>query len=305
MPYKLIHKNILSIKADAIVNAANTRPVCCPGAEMDLYYAAGSKDMLDARISIGDIPFGEARYTEGFGLNAKYVIHTALPGSDVAGIELESIIKDCYRNSIKLAGDLGCNKVVMPVLMLDNYRLPKRRAIEIVMDSVKESVTGKDMLICIAISELEEFVLSDDLITRMDELLGCDESTALARDIDDIVAEDSESFGERFFRLVDEKGLTDAEVYHKANVNRKLISKLRTNPDKNVDKKTALALAVGLELDREQAEEFIKLAGYALSPRIMFDRIVSYFIENGIYDIQEINEALFRYTEKVLVGAER
>ena len=88
-------------------------------------------------------------------------------------------------------------------------------------------------------------------------------------------------------------------------MNRKLISKLRINPDKNVDKKTALALAVGLELDIDQTEEFIKLAGYALSPRIRFDKIVRYFIENGNYNLMELNEALFKYTEKVLVGADK
>ena len=56
MPYKLVHKNILSIKADAIVSAANTKPVCTPGAEMDLYNAASPEDMLKARIKIGEIP---------------------------------------------------------------------------------------------------------------------------------------------------------------------------------------------------------------------------------------------------------
>ena len=305
MPYKLVHKNILSIKADAIVSAANTKPVCTPGAEMDLYNAAGPEDMLKARIKIGEIPCGAARATEAFDQKARYVIHTALPGSDITERKLVSTIKDCYRNSLKLAENLGCHKVAMPILLLDNYRFPKSKAIDLAMPSIREFAPGRDMMIYLAISELEEFVLPQELITRLDELLGCAEPTGEAEPIDEIVTKESESFGERFFRLVDEKGLTDAEVYHKANVNRKLISKLRINPDKNVDKKTALALAVGLELDIEQTEEFIKLAGYALSPRIKFDRIVRYFIENGNYDLIELNEALFKYTEKILVGAEK
>lgn len=305
MSYKLVHKNILSIKADAIVNAANTKPVCTPGAEMDLYQAAGAEQMLAARINIGEIPCGEARATFAFDLNAKYVIHTAIPSQCIKESKQISVIKACYKNALEVAQELGCKKVAMPIFMLENYRFPKRKAIDLAMAAVKEFIPKKDMIIYLVISELEEFVLPDELVTRIDELLGYNMEVDTGAPIDKVVNSETESFAERFFRLVDEKGLTDSQVYNRANVNRKIISKLRINPDKNVDKKTALALAVGLELDIDETEEFIKLAGYALSPRIKFDRIVRYFIENGEYNINEINEALFKYTEKVLVGAEK
>ncbi|MBQ3794786.1 MAG: macro domain-containing protein [Butyrivibrio sp.] len=305
MSYKLVHKNILSINADAIINAANTKPVCTPGPEMDLYYEAGFEDMLRERIAIGEIPYGEARATDAFELRAKHIIHTAIPGSDISEKELIATVRACYKNSLTLADELGCKKVAMPILLLNNYRFPENKAIDLAISSIREFSSGKDMMVYLAVSELEEFVLPEELITRLDELLGLCETTGESIPIDEVISEESESFGERFFRYVDEKGLTDAEVYHKANVNRKLISKLRINPDKNVDKKTALALAVGLELDIDQTEEFIKLAGYALSPRIRFDKIVRYFIENGNYNLMELNEALFKYTEKVLVGADK
>lgn len=305
MSYKLVHKNILSIKADAIVSAANTKPICMPGAEMDLYQAASAQHMLAARMSVGEIPYGEARRTSGFDLKAKHVIHTAIPGSEVSEKELVSIVKMCYRNSLELAEELGCNSVAIPIFLLENYRFPKRKAIDLAMKAVREFDSDKDIMIYLAVSELEEFVLSEDLITRLDELLGINKTIDTDGGVEDAVSAESESFGARFFRLVDEKGLTDSQVYNRANVNRKVISKLRINPDKNVDKKTALALAVGLELDIDETEDFIRLAGYALSPRIKFDKIVRYFIENGDYDIHEINEALFKYTEKVLVGADK
>ncbi len=305
MSYKLVHKDVLSIKADAVINAANTKPICTPGAEMDLYQAAGAELMLEARRQIGGLQYGEAKCTEAFFLKSKYVIHTAIPSQEMDEQEQISVIRECYKNSLALASELGCKKVAMPIFMLDNYRFPKRKAIDIAMATVKEFAASKDMMIYLAISELEEFVLSDELITRIDEMLGYNKEIDSGEAIDDFVVSEEESFAERFFRLVDEKGLTDAQVYNRANVNRKIISKLRINPDKNVDKKTALALAVGLELSIDEAEDFIKLAGYALSPRIKFDRIVRYFIENGNYDINEINEALFKYTEKVLVGADK
>ena len=305
MSYKLVHKNLLSIKADAIVNAANTKPVCTPGAEMDLYQAAGAEQMLAARINVGEIPYGEAKATDAFVLKAKYVIHTAIPGQSIKESKQISILKACYKNSLEVAQELGCKKVAMPIFMLENYRFPKRKAIDLAMAAVKEFALKRDMTIYLAISELEEFVLPDELVTRLDELLGYNKEIDTDGSIDEIVESETESFAERFFRLVDEKGLTDSQVYNRANVSRKIISKLRINPDKNVDKKTALALAVGLELDIDETEEFIKLAGYALSPRIKLDRIVRYFIENREFDINRINEALFKYTEKVLVGAEK
>ncbi len=305
MSYKLVHKDALSIKADAIINAANTKPICTPGTEMDLYQKAGAEKMLEARRLIGELQYGEAKCTEAFSLRSKYVIHTALPSQEMDEQEQISVIRKCYKNSLALASELGFKKVAMPIFMLDNYRFPKRKAIDIAMVAVKEFDPPKDMMIYLAVSELEEFVLSDELITRIDELLGYNKEIDADEAIDDFVVSETESFAERFFRLVDERGLTDAQVYNRANVNRKIISKLRINPDKNVDKKTALALAVGLELNIEETEDFIKLAGYALSPRIKFDRIVRYFIENGNYDINEINEALFKYTEKVLVGADK
>ena len=113
---------------------------------------------------------------------------------------------------------------------------------------------------------------------------------------------ESESFGDRFFRLVDEKKTTDATIYKKANVDRRLISKLRMNPDKRVTKETALALAIALELPIAEAEDFIRLAGYAFSPRYKFDRMVRFYIENGNYNIDEINEALYRLTKRTLSG---
>lgn len=172
MSYKLVHKDILSIKADVIVNAANTKPVCTPGAEMNLYQAAGAEQMLEARRLIGELQYGEAKCTEAFSLRSKYVIHTALSSQEMDEQEQISVIRKCYKNSLALASEMGCKKVAMPIFMLDNYRFPKRKAIDIAMVAVKEFAPKKDMMIYLAVSELEEFVLSDELITRIDELLG-------------------------------------------------------------------------------------------------------------------------------------
>ena len=109
-----------------------------------------------------------------------------------------------------------------------------------------------------------------------------------------------ESFQEMLLRFIDEREMTDAEVYKKANVDRKLFSKIRCNPDYRPSKKTALALAIALELNMDQTVDLLSRAELAFSPSRVFDLIVRYCIEHQIYDIMEINAILFEYEQPLL-----
>lgn len=111
-----------------------------------------------------------------------------------------------------------------------------------------------------------------------------------------------ETFQERLFRLVDERGLTDVEVYKRANLDRKLFSKIRCNANYKPKKKTALALAIALRLNLDETRDLLGRAELALSPSSVFDLIIEYFITNEIYDIYAINAALFQH-EQPLLGA--
>ena len=109
-------------------------------------------------------------------------------------------------------------------------------------------------------------------------------------------------FAETLLTLIDLSGKKDSEVYKKANVDRKLFSKIRNNPEYKPSKPTALAFAFALELDLYETKEFIGRAGYALSRSSKFDIIVEYFLLHRNYNIFELNNVLYEF-DQPLIGA--
>ena len=121
-----------------------------------------------------------------------------------------------------------------------------------------------------------------------------------SRSLEDLVTEIESSFAETLFKYINDKGLTDPEVYKRANLDRKLFSKIRKNKNYKPSKNTALALAVALELNLDETKDFIGKAGYALTRSSKMDIIVEFFIKQNNYDIFELNEVLFYYEEPLL-----
>lgn len=120
------------------------------------------------------------------------------------------------------------------------------------------------------------------------------------RSLDDVMKNLTETWSESLLRLIDEKGFTDVEVYKRANVDRKLFSKIRTDKYYQPKKSTALGFVLALKLNIDEAKDFLGRAGYAFSPSSKTDLIVQYFIENEVYEIMTINLALYEHNEPLL-----
>ena len=155
-------------------------------------------------------------------------------------------------------------------------------------DISRSEMRGRRRILSNRIAQVEE--LHADLMPEYSS------SKSLADRIENL----DKTFQEHLFMLIDRRGLTDPEVYKKANIDRKLFSKIRNNIDYAPSKRTAVALAIALELSLDETKDLLMKAGYALSPSSTFDKIIEYCIEMGEYNVHTINIYLFDFDQPIL-----
>lgn len=332
MPLQIIRNDITKIECDAIVNAANETLRGGGGVDGAIHKAAG-KELLQECITLGGCKTGEAKITKGYNLPCKYIIHTVGPVWHGGNYDEKNKLESCYRNSLKKALEYNCETVAFPLISSGIYGYPKAEALKVAVDIISGFLIENDMLVYIVVYDKSSFEVSKKLIDNITEYIDehyinahfdtrleqsrtvietkmfdtaefnipvMQSSKALKPDFNKMVIELDESFSGALLRMIDEKGMTDSQCYKKANVDRKLFSKIRSNENYKPSKTTAIAFAIALELNLEQTNDFLRKAGFALSHSNKFDVIIEYFIKSGNYNIFEINEALFAFDQNLL-----
>lgn len=320
MPFTIVRQDITRMQVDAIVNAANTELIMGGGVCGAIFNAAGASRMQAACDRVSPINTGGAAITPGFDLPAKYVIHAAGPVyHHWNGEENKRLLRSAYTESLKLACAYQCESIAFPLISSGIYGYPKEEALQVAISAIRDFLVNFEMDVYLVIFDKTTFEISETLLCAVEsfiddnyvdchrihrrELLDVERQAMISQpvqDLEEMMDALSEPFHIALLHLIDAKGKTDPEVYKRANIDRKLFSKIRKGNGYIPGKRTILALAIALELTLEETDALLKKAGYALSNSQKFDVIVAFFLVNRKYDIFEINEVLFEYNQPLL-----
>ena len=327
MPFMIVRQDITKMQVDAVVNAANTGLQMGGGVCGAIFKAAGAAELQAACDRLSPIETGTAVMTPGFSLPAKYVIHAAGPVYSLwHKRQCREQLRSAYIESLKLAEKSGCESIAFPLISSGIYGYPKDEALEAARSAIEDFLQDHDMEIYLAMFDKSSFLIGKALLGRVESyidqhyvdththprrrLLGVEKqainapmpmmAAAPPPVLDDLMRNLDEPFSNTLLKLIDQKGKTDVEVYKRANIDRKLFSKIRTGKGYTPKKPTILALAIALELTLSETDTLLERAGYTLSHASKFDVIVEYFIVSGQYNIFEINEVLFAYDQPLL-----
>ena len=334
MPLKIIRQDITKIKCDAIVNPTDPHYSHGGGVDAQVHEAAGA-ELYHACMEQGILSVGNAVVTSAFALPCKYVIHTVGPVWKDGHHGEENDLRSCYSECLNLALKNKCKSMAIPLIASGTFGFPKDRVLRIAMDAIGEFLLDHEMRVYIVVYDKEATAISlqlfadvqmfidDNYVDRRysfpsaaskrcanlsdDEReysfsigMGVDGLLDSERTIEDLLNQIDESFSEMLLRKIDESGMTDAECYKKANIDRKLFSKIRSDKEYRPSKNTVLAFAIALKLPLYETQDMLAKAGFALSHSSKFDIIVEYFIEREQYDLFTINETLLAFDQKLL-----
>ena len=333
MPLYFVRDDIVNVKADAIVNSANPRVYIGGGTDRAIYTAAGEDELLSARRRIGEIAEGEVRYTDAYKLDSKYIFHTVAPAWKGGNSGEEELLRSCYLQCLELAKKLECESIAFPLLATGILGFPKDLALKVAMSTIQNFLFSedKDYDITIVVFDDKSFQLSKRLTDSIDQFISDEEfwkkyeieykdskkkpinsGSALSglaagvaswgagkffkySNLEEAANTAETSFQECLFSKIDERGEKDSEVYKKAGVTRKVFSDIKNNKNYHPKKSTAIAFALALELDIDEAAELLDTAGYSLTASDKRDRIIIFCIQNHTYSIDDVDAYLFKY----------
>lgn len=340
MPLTIIRQDITRLDTDAIVNAANPALRQGGGVCGAIFRAAGAARMAAACAALSPIATGEAVVTPGFDLPAAYVIHAVGPVyAEHPPAVSRSLLRLAYLSALRRAVEQGCQSLAFPLLSSGVYGYPKQEALKVAMETIEAFLADHELAVYLAVFDREAFDhsrrltgevasyisehyaqarlsrerarrrLSEEREWQAPDVLGRPRRAepdlpcaAPSPRLSDMLDQMDLSFSEALLRLIDQKQLDDVAVYKRAHLTRQHFSKIRTGRGYVPGKRTALALAIAMELDLEETRRLLRCAGYALSHSHKGDVIVEYYIIKGIYDLVEINEMLDDYDQLPLGG---
>ena len=331
MPLQIVRNDITKMKVDAIVNAANNSLLGGGGVDGCIHRAAGPELLEECKLLNG-CETGAAKITKGYQLPCTYVIHAVGPRWIDGSHNEKELLKSCYIASLNLAKEYNCKSIAFPLISSGIYGYPQAQALRVAVEQIGKFLLDNEMMVYLVIFDRKTYEIGDKLYSDIKSYIDdqyVDEhsdslslqrarfvgfentclregsvplSSAEQKSILDWLSDIDESFSEMLLRKIDESGMSDAECYKKANIDRKLFSKIRSDKLYKPSKPTVIAFGLALELSLEEMQDMLAKAGFALSHSSKFDLIIEYFVKQGNYNVYEINEVLFAFDQSLIGG---
>lgn len=323
MSLKLLNADITRFSCDALIissdsslmNGGAAYGACYSAAQMN--FGEYISNHFQDEISVGNaylIEKEKANFSDD--LKAKNVIVTTAPQwVDGESNEIEQLAS-CYVNSLEKARKTGAKKIAVSIINSRIFGFPSNLSELIAKRAILRYLENYDLDVYLILHNWKSYGVNRDKIeklrqyiekTKAEEMCFAAEtpkrkelSASKRASLEERLKNKDESFSEMLLRLIDERGMKDSDCYNKANVSRKVFSKIRCDRNYHPKKETALAFALALELDIEGTQQLLRTAGYSLSHSNIADIIVEYHILNGIFKVSDINEMLYEYDQKLL-----
>ncbi|MBN2795505.1 MAG: macro domain-containing protein [Clostridia bacterium] len=315
MPLNIIRQDIRKIDVDAIVSPTGQSRNFIGGVEK-LLFDSGNEAYKNAVMSMPPLRISEVHVTSGFNLLSKNIIHARGPVYVDGQYDESELLESTYMNVLTESKRRLYNHIAIPLISTGTFGFPVKESLMIATKTIQNFLAFEDMIIDLVLYDEEVFLTSQSLFEDVIDYMNChitnaheqifEKSIAFSdtymqsASIEELFQEMEETFSEMLLRLIDERQLKDSIVYKKANIDRRLFSKIRSQKHYQPKKETAISFAIALELSLEDTLDFLARAGYTLSQSQKFDVVIQYFIENEHYNIYDINMLLFDLNEKTL-----
>lgn len=257
-------------------------------------------------------------------VHARHKIFVPVPEWHSGHNDESEMLRKCYADAMEIVMNKGCHSVAFHILGIEMQGYPINLAVDTALEILRTYSSEHDIDIYLIIHDESARTLLRQRISSMVEFKEyvsahyeepvkysysggrsdalSEKAKKAATELQAILPEKKkgELFWEYLQTLIQREGKTNAQVYKAANLDRKLFSKIQKEPDSIPSKRTVLALAIALQLSIDETNALLEQAGFALSPSVRSDVIIKYFIQNGQYDIQIINEVLYACGESLL-----